>query len=42
MFLGVDAPGAEQAANNHSDKFVIADEALKSGVAAHIGAALSL
>lgn len=28
MFLGVDAPGAENSANNHSDKFVIYDEAL--------------
>lgn len=40
MFLGVDAPGAENSANNHSDKFVIYDEALKAGVAAHLAAAL--
>ncbi len=40
MFLGVDAPGAVNTANNHSDKFVISDEALKAGVSAHLCAAL--
>ena len=40
MFLGVDKPGAENAANNHSDKFMIEDEAMKAGVKAHIVAAM--
>lgn len=40
MFLGVDDPNAEVSYNNHSDKFVIFDEALKSGVAAYLGAVL--
>ena len=40
MFLGVDKPGTENAANNHSDKFMIEDEAMKAGVKAHIIAAM--
>lgn len=40
MFLGVDDPNAAQSCNNHSDKFVIYDEALKSGVAAYLVAVL--
>ncbi|MBU3826724.1 MAG: amidohydrolase [Candidatus Anaerobiospirillum merdipullorum] len=41
MFLGVDKPGSSNAANNHSDKFVIDDTALKAGITAHVAVALS-
>lgn len=40
MFLGVDKPGEKNAANNHSDRFIIDDAALPSGVKAHIAAAM--
>lgn len=40
MFLGVDAPGAVNAPNNHSDQFRIDDSALAAGVRAHIAAAM--
>lgn len=40
FFLGVDAPGAKNAANNHSDKFVIDDAALAAGVRTHLAAVL--
>lgn len=40
MFLGVDKPGTENAANNHSDRFTIDDAALKAGVKAHVVAAM--
>lgn len=40
MFLGVDKPDTDNAANNHSDKFMIEDEAMKAGVKAHIVAAM--
>ena len=39
MFLGIDKEGVKDAANNHSDKFLIDDSALSSGVMAHIIAA---
>ena len=40
MFLGVDSPDDKNAAINHSDKFKIYDPALKTGVKAHISAAM--
>ncbi len=42
MFLGVDDPNAQVSYNNHSDKFVICDEALKSGVEAYLAAVLGI
>lgn len=40
VFLGVDAPGAKDAPNNHSDRFVINDDALPAGVRVHLAAVL--
>ncbi len=39
MFLGVTPEGVKEPANNHSDRFLIDDAALKEGVKAHVTAA---
>lgn len=41
MFLGIDHPDQKDIANNHSDKFIIDDSALSTGVKMHLNMILS-
>ncbi|HBB6657804.1 TPA: amidohydrolase [Salmonella enterica] len=39
MFLGADYPGAKDVQNNHSDKFVVDETTMRTGIMAHLVAA---
>ncbi len=41
MFLGIDNPNQKDIANNHSDKFIIDDSALSTGIKMHLNMILS-